>query len=81
MTPEQRQIRELRRNLKDLVESVGVCLGALDAEMRTPSDAKRGQRVAAICNALDLAHDRAAHFGLDMSFEAIARAKRTGGTR
>lgn len=61
---EQRQIRNLKRHLRDLTRDVGACLKALDAEMVKPSTPERGQRLAAICNALNLSNDMAKRFGL-----------------
>ena len=39
---------------------------ALDAEMRQPSTEARGKRIAALCNALEMALDQAEHFGVWM---------------
>ena len=69
MTPEQRQIRHLRAHLKELVSIVAQTISAIDTEMQKPAGPDRGKRIAAIMNVLEMAHDQAWHFGLDMPFK------------
>lgn len=61
---EKRKVRELRKHLRDLTETVTRCLVALDAEMKTPSTLQRGSRISNISNALNLQNDIAKRFGL-----------------
>lgn len=70
ITPEQHQIRALRRHLRDLTAVVAQAIAALDTEMKQPSTLERGKRVARVCNALEMANDRARHFGLGQSLRA-----------
>lgn len=53
-----------QKYLRELTACVRAHLAALDAEMEQPSTANRGRRIAALCNSLELANDRARHFGL-----------------
>ena len=65
MSPEQREIRKLRRELKGLISATTTALKFLDVEMRQPSTHERGKRIARLCNFLEMAKDSARHFGLD----------------
>ncbi len=69
LTPDQRTVRELRRHLRDLTNVVSGVVGALDHEMKQPSSAVRGQRIAALTNTLQFANDSARHFGLGQSLK------------
>mgnify|MGYP001563845910 CR=1 FL=1 len=69
MTPEQRQIRHLRSHLRELVSVTAQTISAIDTEMQKPEGHEREKRVAAIMNVLEMAHDQAWHFGLDMPFK------------
>lgn len=60
----KREIRNLKKHLKELTTTVRRCIDALDAELQKPSSVERGSRIAAITNALELANDSARHFGL-----------------
>lgn len=64
MTPEQREIRELKKHLKYLVTITTQFIAQLDIEMRQPSTLERGSRIARMSNCLEMAKDRARHFGL-----------------
>lgn len=59
--PTSKQVRE---QLKALTKVAQQCLDALDAEMAKPSSPERGQRIAAIANALNLQNSMARRFGL-----------------
>lgn len=72
MTDAEREVRQLRVELRKLANATTIALDAMDAEMKTPSDVNRGKRIAAILNELNLAHDGARHFGLHESFKRIA---------
>jgi hypothetical protein len=58
-----------------LPRAVSLALAQIDAVMQAPESPARGKRIAAIVNALDLANDRALHFGLGESLPAIKREK------
>ena len=52
------------RAVADLVHSIEEFLRLLDAEMRKPSDAERGRRIARLTNALEMAKDGFVRFEL-----------------
>lgn len=60
----RREHKKLRDHLVSLVAASERTIGALDEEMSKPSTHERGRRIAQISNFLELAKDRAAHFGL-----------------
>ena len=64
MTSETRELRSLRKHLRDLTKMVRLVVKAIDAEMDLPPDSERGKRMARLTNALELANDQARHFGL-----------------
>jgi len=61
---ERRDNRELKKHLRNLTETVAQFMAALDAEMKLPSDASRGKRIAHMTNALNMQNDIARRFGL-----------------
>ncbi len=61
---EQREIRALKRHLRDLVKSVSVNLDAIHETMTKVESNERGKRMAAICNSLEMSKDMAERFGL-----------------
>lgn len=64
LTDDQKELRRLRKALRDLTKAVEVCASGLDDEMGKPSDVDRGKRIAAIANHLTLHNDMAKRFGL-----------------
>lgn len=66
---ERRKSRELGKYLRELTRVVLEHLSEIDKEMRGPSTLERGRRIAALCNQLELANDRARHFGLGDSLK------------
>ena len=65
MTPEQREIRELKKHLSALTTNVREYLNALDAVMKVPgAPPERGQQIALLSNSLEMANVQARHFGL-----------------
>lgn len=79
----QRQIRELRKenrnvtsHLKALVKTVEEYLERLDQVMTAPSSANRGEKVAALANALTMQKDQARFFGLDIDFRTGKKRKK-----
>jgi hypothetical protein len=67
--------RKYRNNLREITNAVGFALGELDAAMELPSTVDRGRLIARIANQLDLANDRALHFGLGRDFKRISKDK------
>lgn len=66
-----------RWHLRELVATVEVAIKALDAEMKLPPSHERGQRIAKICNYLELNKDAARRFGLAPPKKA-KRKKKSG---
>lgn len=62
-TPQQ-EAGHLRKNLKQLTGDIGVAVKAFDKVADEPQSEERGKKLAAIMNAIELANDRARHFGL-----------------
>ncbi len=71
----KRELRHLRKNLRELVDMSARVVAALDGEMKKPSDVERGRRIAKICNALEFAKDRALHFGLRKPFKKLPQLR------
>jgi len=71
----KQQVREAHQELRALARAVSWALAQLDTVMQAPSSHQRGERIAGITNALDLANDKALHFGLGESLPAIKREK------
>ena len=70
-----RQLRKARQDLRALTHVVSLALAHLDHLLLQPESAGRGQQLARVLNALDVANDSALHFGLGQSFPTIARTK------
>jgi hypothetical protein len=58
------ELRNSKKHLTALTNSVATCLRAMDEEMAKPSSPERGSRIAKISNALNLQNDIARRFGL-----------------
>jgi hypothetical protein len=67
---QRREIRNLRKHLKNLSLNVTACLRAIDLEMHAPSTPERGKKIAIICNALDMANDQTRYFALGVDYRA-----------
>jgi hypothetical protein len=65
----KRQNRNLKRHLKDLVNSTQIFLDNMDIVMKRPSTPERGEMIAKQCNDLDMANQIARHFGLGVPFK------------
>ena len=76
MTPEEREIRKLRKYLADLANAAMACVRGLDAEMARTDSRRRRQRIAALGNDLEVAGDRARHFGLGINLRTGEEEKR-----
>ena len=66
MTAEQREAREVKKHLRNLVSVCEQAVKAIDAEMERPSTPERGKRIAAITNFLETNKDLAKRFGLNL---------------
>ena len=64
MTEDQKEIRKLRKHLRDLTGHVDIWLKGIGNEMSKPSTVERGKTIAMICNHLNLQNDIAKRFGL-----------------
>lgn len=64
ITPEQRQIRDLKKHLRDLTSAVKKATTALDNVMKGPSTSERGQSIAKITNFLEMNNELALRFAL-----------------
>jgi hypothetical protein len=63
--------------LRALVKAVEAHIAALDDEMKIGvSTAGRGQRIAALANELEIAKDRAKHFGLALPLKENEKGHR-----
>lgn len=60
-----------KATLKELAKNIRLCIAALDAEMKKPSDNDRGKRVAQITNALEMELHRFEHFTLKIPLEKL----------
>ena len=64
--------REYRRHLKELTGAVTSFLDLFDKAMRVHGNPpERGEHLARLANALNLANDRAKHFGLDIPLKRL----------
>lgn len=64
----KRQRGEYKKALTELSLSVSQFIKALDAEMKQPSSPKRGENIAKLSNALDLANDKVRYFNLGIDY-------------
>lgn len=72
MTEDQREVRELKKSLRELTTSVATYMSALDKVMATEKESyERGKKVAELTNKLLLANEIAMRFGLVYSFNKI----------
>ena len=75
MTPQARELRDLRRILKDHTNAVVTFLRGLDAEMKRPDSNDRGRRIAQMANNLAIDNDMARHFGLGIDLADLNDTK------
>ena len=72
----QRELRAMRKHLKELTQAVSLALARIDTEMAVDRDMpSHGKRMGRIATQLDIANDEAMHFGLDKGFPEIKRIK------
>jgi hypothetical protein len=68
------EMKKLRKYLRNLTGSVGCFLGVMDRLAVEPSSPQRGQKIAALCNALEMANDQARYFGLGVDYRTDKKA-------
>jgi hypothetical protein len=71
-----REAHRYKKSLDKLTAQVCKYLARLDELMKQPSSNERGQEVAKLSNALDMANDAAMHLDLNMSFQQINNRKK-----
>ena len=59
---------QYHRDLKKLTETVKAFIARLDELMSQPSTVERGQRIAKICNALEMTNDSIRYGSLGIDF-------------
>lgn len=64
----RREVRDLKKTLREHAEVCRKVIAALDIEMKKPSDMERGKRIAKIVGALEFTNDRARYFQLGEAF-------------
>jgi hypothetical protein len=69
----KREAIKQRKALVEVTESVHAFLRALDDEMKTPSTAERGRRVAQLSNTLELVNDHARYFALGVDYRTAKK--------
>lgn len=69
--PSLYEANKVEKTLKELTVAIVDFLAALDAEMKQPSTAERGRKIALLSNRLSMANEAAQHFALDMSFDSM----------
>jgi len=68
ITPDQREVRKLKKHLKDLTGAVMGAIARIDALMKQPDSNLRGKQIAEVTNALEMTNDGARYFGLGVNF-------------
>lgn len=64
LSEDQKELRNLRKHLRNLVARCEFTTQALDIEMAKPSTEARGKTIAMICNHLNLQTDIARRYAL-----------------
>jgi hypothetical protein len=65
----EKEAKNYKKYLKELVLQAGVHLEEIDRIMKLSSDNERGKLIAKSCNELEFTKDRAKHFGLGLSLK------------
>lgn len=68
ITPEQREIRKLKKHLRGLTMQVMTTIAAVDRHMTMAESNVRGKLVSEAMNALEMSNDSARYFGLGIDF-------------
>ena len=71
----RREAREYRKHLATLTVAVLAYLSRLDTAMKAPASHARDQEIARLANALEMANDKARHFGLGIDLRTGRKAK------
>ena len=71
-----KEAREYKKALEELVFHVETSLISLDKLMKEPPSFERGQKLAKIRNYLDTGNDVAMHFGLSWDWKKMAKFKK-----
>lgn len=69
-------MNEEKKYLNKLTISICCALNKFDEVMKEAESNKRGEKLAKICNFINIENDIAMHHGLDMSFRRINNRKR-----
>ncbi len=77
------ELRKKTRYLRDLTVMVRCFLDSLDLAMNDSASCERRKRIAALCNALNMANDSARYFGLGIDYRTDKkdRPAKAGGTK
>lgn len=59
-----RDLRHVKKNLRELTQAVSLFLDEIDCLMKQPSTNERGRKIAHLSNALQFSNDLAKRFGL-----------------
>lgn len=65
-TPEAKELRKVKKDLRTLSDVVNAFLASLDEEMQKPYSDQRGRRIAALANGLNLQNDIVRRFTLGL---------------
>lgn len=74
-----KRANEYKRHLANLVQENIRILRELDRVGKMPPTVERGRALAKVANDLEMALDRAGHFGLGFSLEGLRVMKQGGG--
>ena len=70
-----KEAQKYKKYLSTLTEGVVRYLSLLDSTMKEKESYERDKKIAKLSNALDMANDRAMHFGLGYGFKKIGNIK------
>ncbi len=74
MTADEREIKRLKANLKQLTDAVMLYIRRMDDLSGQPSTAEVGRQKAALINGLEMDNDRARYNGLGVDFRTDRKA-------
>lgn len=78
----RRELRTVKSHLQSLTQTVSMFLDAIDKVMVLPASKVKGQKIAQLCNHLELRNDMAKHFGLGQPLEkSNDKTRATGATK
>lgn len=76
LNQQRKDHRELKKALIEMAGKVGLTIYALDEAMKEPESSRRGKRIAAILNYLDMGNDMIMHITLGWGWRKIANFKK-----